>query len=255
MIRALRKTSHILLSLARSVSTASEKSSEAPIIYYALDLEKRELDRTLNLVAAQLGDQLEGKVATKGMWGTYDGGLKFVESGGLERNIEESILNGGYKSLRNQDQVTFQPIRVGRDISPHSSTSDSGLTDSTHDTSLTPPSTPGSEAKALHILFLGSTIGNFSRPEAVDFLRSLPLRPGSGDTLLLGLDHDNEKQKVELAYHDPKGLTEAFIMNGLKGAGRVLGDEDILSADKWEYVSWYNEVERKCIVIWVFLRN
>lgn len=38
----------------------------------------------------------------------------------------------------------------------------------------------------LHLLFLGTTLGNFTRDEAVEFLKSLPLRPGRGDTLMLG---------------------------------------------------------------------
>ena len=69
----------------------------------------------------------------------------------------------------------------------------------------------------LHMLFLGSSLGNFSRTEMAAFLSQLPLRPGSGDTLLLGLDGDNGKELVERAYNDSKGITKAFIMNGLRG--------------------------------------
>ena len=76
--------------------------------------------------------------------------------------------------------------------------------------------------------------------EDVEFLRSLPLEPGSGNTLLLGLDHDNDPNTIEVAYNDPKGLTRDFIMNGLKAAGRTLGDESLFSEEKWEYVGRYN---------------
>lgn len=69
----------------------------------------------------------------------------------------------------------------------------------------------------LHLLFLGSSLGNFSRKEMIGFLSRLPLRAGSGDTLLLGLDGDNGKELVEKAYNDSKGITKDFIMNGLKG--------------------------------------
>lgn len=51
----------------------------------------------------------------------------------------------------------------------------------------------------------------------IGFLSRLPLRAGSGDTLLLGLDGDNGKELVEKAYNDSKGITKDFIMNGLKG--------------------------------------
>lgn len=91
-------------------------------------------------------------------------------------------------------------------------------------------------------MFLGSSIGNFSRPDATAFIRSLPLRPGSGDTFLLGLDHDNEKELIEEAYNDPKGYTERFIKNGLRGAGRAVGNESLFDGDKWEYINHYDTV-------------
>jgi uncharacterized SAM-dependent methyltransferase len=93
-------------------------------------------------------------------------------------------------------------------------------------------------------MFLGSSLGNFSRAEGTAFLRSLPLRRGCGDTLLLGLDHDNQATKIEMAYSDLKGCTRRFIMNGLKAAGSALGDETMFNEDKWEYVGKYNKEER-----------
>ncbi|OSX56507.1 hypothetical protein POSPLADRAFT_1186655 [Postia placenta MAD-698-R-SB12] len=189
---ALRKTSHILSALASLVPATMHD----PITYYALDLQERELERTLKeLRQSDVGEKIHGKVATRGLCGTYDDGLQYIQEGGLE----------------------------GRD---------------------TPPSTPGGHSP-LHILFLGSSLGNFTRGEDAAFLRSLPLRPGSGDTLLLGLDHGNDPHEIEVAYNDPKGITKAFIMNGLKCAGKALGDEELFSDDKWEYVGRYNEQERR----------
>jgi hypothetical protein len=50
-----------------------------------LDLEQRELERSLDeITKSDIGQQLTGKVATKGMWGTYDDGLKFLRNDGLE---------------------------------------------------------------------------------------------------------------------------------------------------------------------------
>lgn len=91
-------------------------------------------------------------------------------------------------------------------------------------------------------MFLGSSIGNFNRRDAAAFIRSLPLRPGSGDTFLLGLDHDNEQKLIEEAYHDPKGYTERFIKNGLRAAGRAVGNESLFDEDKWEYINHYDSV-------------
>jgi uncharacterized SAM-dependent methyltransferase len=92
-------------------------------------------------------------------------------------------------------------------------------------------------------MFLGSSLGNFTPDSACKFLRNLPLRPGSNDKLLLGLDHDNDKALVERAYNDSLGITRDFILNGLKVAGRILGNENAfdLTAGHWEYVNFYNQ--------------
>ncbi|EJD05995.1 DUF323 domain-containing protein [Fomitiporia mediterranea MF3/22] len=228
---ALRKTSHILLALSRLAASSTNSpidNEKDHIIYFALDLEKRELERTLSELMENYGDQLSGKVAAKGMWGTYDGGLKFVEEGGLAAKIEivDSSEEGCHDYIDNANRHSPSAYHDSKrkssgDESPHSS------------------STP------LHILFLGSSIGNFDRESATSFLRGLPLRPGSGDTLLLGLDHDNVKDQIELAYNDPKNITKDFIMNGLKNAGRMLGKEDLFKDSNWEYFNRYNEAERR----------
>lgn len=225
---ALRKTSHILLALSHLVP---EAKPTPPITYYALDLEKRELERTLTeMTSSDVGIQLEGKVATKGMWGTYDGGLKFIEEGGFR----------GRDTIAPQDGFSFETLR---DASPSSRSSSSPTTSSASDSDsemVTAASTPDAGQSPLHILFLGSSLGNFPRGADAEFLRNMPLRPGSGDTLLLGLDHDNETGEIEAAYNDSKGITKKFIMNGLKAAGLALGDKNVFDQDKWDYVGKYN---------------
>ena len=242
--RALRKTSHVLLGLSRF---AEKQKLSSPITYYALDLEKRELERTLGQIdTSDIGKYLSGKVATKGMCGTYDDGLKFVENGGLQIGTLRS--SGGFaEAFRRQGSP------ISSDSSSSDTASDTGAfsdpevlpspTDSEEPLSPSSPSvsTPG-QPTALHIMFLGSSIGNFSREGAATFLSSLPLRAGEGDTLLLGLDHDNEKNKIEVAYNDKEGYTKKFIMNGLKVAGRTLGKEDMFNEEDWDYVNTYSPV-------------
>lgn len=66
--RALRKTSHILVGLSHLTQYLT-----TPVTYYALDLERRELERTLNeLTVSEVGSILEGKVDVKGMLGKFD---------------------------------------------------------------------------------------------------------------------------------------------------------------------------------------
>ncbi|KAG1742298.1 uncharacterized protein EDB91DRAFT_1279204 [Suillus paluster] len=229
---ALRKTSHILHALANLVPIAPPV---APITYYALDLEERELNRTLmGLRESAVGSMLVGKVEAKGMLGTYDTGIKFIEEGGLQ----ESAVADGALPLSLE---CYKLDSTRRDSSPTSTRS--SFPDSS-DTEMTSPSTPGGFQLPLHLLFLGSSLGNFKRGEDAEFLRALPLEPGK-DTLLLGLDHDNGRDEIELAYNDPQGHTRDFILNGLKVAGRALGDESMFAEENWEYVNTYNEAKRR----------
>lgn len=216
--------------------SAPASSANPRITYYALDLEERELHRTLNeLAASDIGPALKGKIDAQGMLGTYDEGIQFVEEGGLRGR--PPALDAADGRARGRD------ASIGRDASPGSDASAK-----TSRTGTTPPSTPGAEHGPLHILFLGSSIGNFPRGADAAFLRSLPLRAGAGDTLLLGLDRDNEARKIEVAYNDPQGHTREFIMNGLRAAGRVMGDEKIFDEGKWEYVNRYNVEHRACFL-------
>ena len=228
--------------------------SPAPITYYALDLEERELKRTLEQLSdSSVGPELTGKVDTMGMWGTYDGGLKFVEEGGLQgkRAIDGvSVAPTPVAAARARSDM---PI-FSSDVRDHSPSEDS-ISSNTQTANTDPDSidtalsTPDPSAHApLHLLFLGSSLGNFDRGADAEFLRGLPLRPGSGDTLLLGLDHGNNKEKIERAYDDRKGITKEFIFNGLKAAGKALGDENIFDEEKWEYIGKYNEQERTSIL-------
>lgn len=188
----------------------NEKHSTPPITYYALDLEKPELERTLSeLAASDVGHKLQGKVMTKGMWGTYDGGLRFIQEGGLRgRDAVSQILTSNElasKSPRGMSPVSY---RGSQSTGTHSSENDQDSD------VMTSPSTPDMPQTPLHIMFLGSSLGNFLRGDGHSFLRGLPLRPGSGDTLLLGLDHDNGPAEIELAYNDSLGITRKFIMQG-----------------------------------------
>jgi L-histidine Nalpha-methyltransferase / hercynylcysteine S-oxide synthase len=226
---ALRKTSLILDALAESVSTGETPN---PFSYYALDLEERELKRTLaELSHSDVGPRLSGKVSLAGMLGEYQDGIRFVEQGGLRGRDALSNPSGSYS--------TGKRARDESPSSPSSGTS-SPSDESAEATSLTAPSTPDHTRGPLHILFLGSSLGNFPRGDDAAFLRSLPLRAGSGDKLLLGLDHDNDARKIELAYNDPQKYTEKFIMNGLRVAGETVGDSKFFDENNWEYVNRYN---------------
>jgi dimethylhistidine N-methyltransferase len=76
--------------------------------------------------------------------------------------------------------------------------------------------------ESLLVLFLGSTIGNFARAAAEDFLREVRACLMPGDALLLGADLIKPVSRMLLAYDDPAGVTAAFNRNLLARINREL---------------------------------
>ncbi|MGI4861433.1 MAG: L-histidine N(alpha)-methyltransferase [Janthinobacterium lividum] len=77
--------------------------------------------------------------------------------------------------------------------------------------------------EATMVLFLGSTIGNFPRPAAADFLLAIRAALRAGDALLLGADLLKPVDELLRAYDDPIGVTAAFNLNLLARINRELG--------------------------------
>ncbi|MCL4146892.1 UNVERIFIED_CONTAM: hypothetical protein GTU68_014433, partial [Idotea baltica] len=73
------------------------------------------------------------------------------------------------------------------------------------------------------ILWLGSSIGNFHRPEAAEFLAAVGERMGAEDRLLVGFDLRKDPGRLEAAYNDAAGVTAAFMLNLLSRMNRELG--------------------------------
>jgi L-histidine N-alpha-methyltransferase len=78
------------------------------------------------------------------------------------------------------------------------------------------------ESERLLVLFLGSTIGNFDRPEAVEFLAEVRRVLDPGDMFLLGTDLLKPVPELLAAYDDAAGVTAAFNLNLLARMNREL---------------------------------
>lgn len=89
------------------------------------------------------------------------------------------------------------------------------------------------------LLFLGSTIGNFSRTEAAAFLRGVRRRMRPGEHLLLGADLIKPRDQLLRAYNDPIGVTAAFNLNILARINRELDGEFDLAT--FAHEARYNE--------------
>jgi L-histidine Nalpha-methyltransferase len=79
-------------------------------------------------------------------------------------------------------------------------------------------------------LYIGSSIGNFSRQEARTILRNLRSQLKAGDALLLGTDMVKDEETLLAAYDDAEGVTAAFNLNVLCRLNRELDADFDLGA-------------------------
>jgi dimethylhistidine N-methyltransferase len=104
------------------------------------------------------------------------------------------------------------------------------------------PAPSGDPARTV-VYFPGSTIGNFSPAEAVEFLRRMAQLAGAGGGLLVGVDTPKAAARLELAYDDPAGVTAAFNRNILAHVNRIVGADFDPQAFRHEAV-WQDEAGR-----------
>jgi dimethylhistidine N-methyltransferase len=97
--------------------------------------------------------------------------------------------------------------------------------------------------EAFLVMFLGSTIGNFERPCAFEFLRDLRRSLVPGDALLIGADLVKEPERMLVAYDDPTGVTGAFNLNLLGRINRELGGDFRLR--QFEHEARWNDEQRR----------
>ncbi|GAA6017455.1 hypothetical protein JCM10207_008231 [Rhodosporidiobolus poonsookiae] len=227
---SLDKTRHLLRSMAKLLQPQNGQL-EGPmkaIDYKALDLEAASLRSTLSSLA-----KVEGDCVTTSL--EPQGGRRRVSVSGLHATYDE-----GLAFLKSQQQAGADKL-----VSPFSSPESlpNSLPPVDEDSPVLAPvdaPSPTSDKRKTSILWLGSSIGNFTREEAVEFLKGIQL--GEGDTMLIGVDGCADGPRIKTAYNDPQGVTEAFILEGVDVAGRTLGGEaeEVLKQSNFEYVNRWN---------------
>ena len=133
-----------------------------------------------------------------------------VRRAGLELHLIDVSANALDEA--GQALAALDPLG-GVEIVKHQTTYESGLREIAH-----------TGVRTL-VLFLGSNIGNFDRPGADAFLRSIRAALDPGDDLLVGADLVKPERELLLAYDDPLGVTAAFNRNLLVRINRELGGD------------------------------
>ena len=91
------------------------------------------------------------------------------------------------------------------------------------------------------VFYPGSSIGNFTPPEATRFLEEIRRYTRANGGLLIGVDARKDKARLAAAYADALGVTAAFNRNALRHINRLIGT-DFCESD-WHHVGTYNEAQ------------
>ncbi len=89
------------------------------------------------------------------------------------------------------------------------------------------------------VYFPGSTIGNFTPEESVDFLKRMVRIVGKGGGVLIGVDLKKDVNVLEAAYNDAKGVTAEFNLNLLTRINTELGAD--FELDGFTHKAIYNK--------------
>ena len=93
------------------------------------------------------------------------------------------------------------------------------------------------------ICFLGSTLGNLNPDEAHKFLSGVRKAMDYGDELLLGVDMVKDRNVLNRAYNDAKGVTAAFNLNILNVSNQIAKTN--FNSNDFEHLAFFNEEESR----------
>jgi L-histidine N-alpha-methyltransferase len=96
------------------------------------------------------------------------------------------------------------------------------------------------------IAFLSSTIGNLTPDRRSRFLTELGTSLGESDAFLVGIDLVKDVPRLEAAYNDKSGTTEAFVRNALSavnaGLGATFDQERFAYEARWDARNEWMEI-------------
>lgn len=103
---------------------------------------------------------------------------------------------------------------------------------------------PDTVRRAQRLFFYpGSSVGNFTPPQAVAFLRGLRDNCDADGGLLIGVDLIKEKEILNAAYDDALGVTASFNLNLLLHLNRLLQAD--FNLRDWRHRAFFNSRESR----------
>ncbi len=147
--------------------------------------------------------------------------------------------------LKHRSRVAYSPIDISRQMLEESANS---LLERFESLEVVPVAAEYTEGlRLLHerseqeklILWLGSSIGNFTLDEAARFLSKVVRELSLQDRILIGFDLQKDRRTLEEAYDDSQGVTAEFNLNLLSRINRELGGE--FDLDCFDHSAVYDE--------------
>ncbi|NOR15917.1 MAG: L-histidine N(alpha)-methyltransferase [Candidatus Aminicenantes bacterium] len=89
------------------------------------------------------------------------------------------------------------------------------------------------------VCFFGSTIGNLSRKESLNFFSDLGKAMQLDDMILLGVDMVKSKDVLDKAYNDSKNVTAEFNRNILNAVNNLVGTD--FDQENFSHIAFYDE--------------
>jgi L-histidine Nalpha-methyltransferase len=157
-------------------------------------------------------------------------------------------LGAARNAARNRDPLRYYPIDVSPDALAQCELDLSGVAEvhpfvHSYLDGMTRAVAERQAGETFLVMFLGSTIGNFERKCAFEFLRDLRRSLVPGDALLIGADLVKDLDRMLEAYDDPTGVTGAFNLNLLGRINRELGGDFRLRL--FEHQARWNHEQRR----------
>jgi len=98
-------------------------------------------------------------------------------------------------------------------------------------------------AERRQFFYPGSSIGNFTPREAVNFLRHVRENAGADGGLLIGVDLVKDHGVLNAAYDDAIGVTAAFNLNMLRHLNHLAGAD--FDVTMWRHIAFFNAAESR----------
>jgi dimethylhistidine N-methyltransferase len=98
---------------------------------------------------------------------------------------------------------------------------------------------PDLQDQKILFFYPGSSIGNFTPPEASCLFSNLARECHGRGGLLIGVDLVKDIHILERAYNDTLGVTAAFNLNALRHLNHLIGSN--FSISDWEHYAFFNQ--------------